>query len=195
MSRAQPHQPATLADLQALIDTFTVICNQHRSLPHLAAPATIYHALPKALPAEQWRPELGAQLVAAFFSLALLVTVEVLARVPWPSGRNWGAARFGGAGVVALVAAVVSYLHPHGLLVAYGEDVVTAPLGPLAADGLMVVCGFALLAISRVSAATWQRPATGADGKKGGAVCAYLWRREGRPHYGRPWRGRGSRCP
>jgi len=51
--RAQPRQPATLAELQALLDTFTEIYNQHRphrSLPHRATPATIYTSLPKATP-------------------------------------------------------------------------------------------------------------------------------------------------
>jgi hypothetical protein len=51
--RAQPHQPATLADLQALLDAFTVIYNTrrpHRSLPGRATPATAYAARPKAVP-------------------------------------------------------------------------------------------------------------------------------------------------
>jgi hypothetical protein len=52
--RAQPGQPATLADLQALIDRFTVTYNHHRphrSLPQRATPAAVYTSLPKALPA------------------------------------------------------------------------------------------------------------------------------------------------
>ena len=51
--RAQPAQPADLARLQALLDTFTSIYNHqrpHRSLPHRATPATIYTARPKAVP-------------------------------------------------------------------------------------------------------------------------------------------------
>jgi transposase InsO family protein len=51
--RAQPRQPATLAELQTLLDTFTEIYNQqrpHRSLTHRATPATIYTSLPKAAP-------------------------------------------------------------------------------------------------------------------------------------------------
>jgi hypothetical protein len=49
--RAQPAQPATLADLQLLLDAFAVIDNTrrpHESLPHQATPATIYQARPKA---------------------------------------------------------------------------------------------------------------------------------------------------
>jgi hypothetical protein len=50
---AQQPQPATLAQLQGLLDDFTTACNQqrpHRSLPHRATPATIYAARPKAAP-------------------------------------------------------------------------------------------------------------------------------------------------
>jgi transposase InsO family protein len=50
---AQSPQPATLAQLQALLDTFTTIYNHHRphrSLPHRATPATAYTTRPKAAP-------------------------------------------------------------------------------------------------------------------------------------------------
>jgi hypothetical protein len=51
--RAQPAQPAALADLQALLDAFVDLDNHqrpHRSLPHRATPATIYTTRPKAVP-------------------------------------------------------------------------------------------------------------------------------------------------
>nr|WP_221377121.1 integrase core domain-containing protein [Actinoplanes polyasparticus] len=51
--RAQPHQPATLTQLQALLEVFTDEYNHrrpHRSLPHRATPATAYQARPKATP-------------------------------------------------------------------------------------------------------------------------------------------------
>jgi transposase InsO family protein len=54
--RAQAAQPATLAELQSLLDAFTVIYNQrrpHRSLPHRAIPATAYAARPKAAPGDR----------------------------------------------------------------------------------------------------------------------------------------------
>jgi transposase InsO family protein len=50
---AQSPQPATLAQLQALLDAFAAYYNHqrpHRSLPHQATPATAYHARPKATP-------------------------------------------------------------------------------------------------------------------------------------------------
>jgi transposase InsO family protein len=51
---AQPAQPATLDQLQALLDAFADAYNHHRphrSLPHRATPATAYAARPKAGPA------------------------------------------------------------------------------------------------------------------------------------------------
>jgi transposase InsO family protein len=54
--RAQPVQPATIAELQTLIEVFTAVYNTtrpHRSLPKQATPATIYHSLPKAVPSTE----------------------------------------------------------------------------------------------------------------------------------------------
>ena len=54
--RAQPAQPGTLSELQALLDTFTSTYNAkrpHRSLPHRATPATAYAARPKAVPGDR----------------------------------------------------------------------------------------------------------------------------------------------
>jgi transposase InsO family protein len=51
--RAQPDQPATIAELQALLDRFRTQYNTtrpHRSLPHRATPAALYDTMPKALP-------------------------------------------------------------------------------------------------------------------------------------------------
>ncbi|HEX6197581.1 MAG TPA: DDE-type integrase/transposase/recombinase [Jiangellaceae bacterium] len=50
---AQPHQPASITELQTLIDTLVEIYNTtrpHRSLTHRATPATAYHTRPKAGP-------------------------------------------------------------------------------------------------------------------------------------------------
>jgi transposase InsO family protein len=51
--RAQPVQPATLDEVQTLLEEFVHIYNHHRphrSLPHRATPATVYNTLPKATP-------------------------------------------------------------------------------------------------------------------------------------------------
>ena len=51
--RAQPAQPATVAELQVLLDQFAAEYNHrrpHRALPHRATPAAAYAARPKATP-------------------------------------------------------------------------------------------------------------------------------------------------
>nr|WP_237843650.1 integrase core domain-containing protein [Cellulosimicrobium cellulans] len=51
--RARPGQPATITELQTLLDTFAEHYNTrrpHRSLPHRATPATAYATRPKAHP-------------------------------------------------------------------------------------------------------------------------------------------------
>ena len=58
--RAQPDQPATLAELQALLDRFADEYNQHRphrSLPHRATPAALYDTMPKAVPGPSRDPD------------------------------------------------------------------------------------------------------------------------------------------
>jgi transposase InsO family protein len=58
--RAQPVQPATLTELQALIDVFVDEYNHqrpHRSLPHRATPAARYNTMPKALPGNSRDPD------------------------------------------------------------------------------------------------------------------------------------------
>jgi len=58
--RAQPLQPGTLTELQALVDTFVKEYNRHRphrSLPHRATPAARYDTLPKALPGDSRDPD------------------------------------------------------------------------------------------------------------------------------------------
>jgi transposase InsO family protein len=58
--RAQPHQPGTIAELQALLEVFRDYYNHHRphrSLPHRATPAARYDQLPKALPGPSRDPD------------------------------------------------------------------------------------------------------------------------------------------
>ncbi|GIE96684.1 DUF2637 domain-containing protein [Paractinoplanes rishiriensis] len=112
--------------------------------------ANVAHSyVPPVGAAAGWTPQPGAVVGAIFWPLALFVATEILARVAWPSGRGWTALRFGGLLPVALVAAFVSYKHLAGLLAFYGEDSLTAMLGPLAVDGLMVMATGALLATGR----------------------------------------------
>jgi hypothetical protein len=95
-----------------------------------------------------WHPHTGAVVGAVFWPLALFVAVEIFARITWPTGQRWTALRFLGLLPVALVAAVVSYRHLSGLLAYYHEDALTATIGPLAVDGLMVMATGALIATS-----------------------------------------------
>jgi hypothetical protein len=122
---------------------------------------------PDAAPSS-WSPHTGAVVGAVFWPVALLVAIEVLARVAWPAGGRWLLVRFGGLGPVAIVAAVVSYRHLSGLLSFYGEDAITASVGPLAVDGLMVMATGALLATRpcgvNARSATGKRTATARTG-------------------------------
>lgn len=90
----------------------------------------------------------GAVISAAFWPLALFLCLEVMSRVSWPYGWVWWVVRYLGLSLVAAIAAIVSWQHMNGLLDTYGEDSFIAILGPIAVDGLMVVCSSALLAIA-----------------------------------------------
>lgn len=98
-----------------------------------------------------WAPSLGSQIGAAVWPVALLVAVEVLSRTPWPGGKAWMLVRFGGAAVVALGSGVISYGHIHSVLTAWGYDRLGAGVGPLVIDGLMLISGFALLAMGHAA--------------------------------------------
>lgn len=89
----------------------------------------------------------GALLTAAFWPVALLISLEVITRVSWPPGQRWAILRWCGLTTVALIAALASYAHMAALLGTYDEGWL-ARIEPLAVDGLMVVCSTALLAIS-----------------------------------------------
>jgi transposase InsO family protein len=58
--RTQPNQPATIAELQALLDAFVDEYNHrrpHKSLPRRATPATLYTTMPKAFPRASRDPD------------------------------------------------------------------------------------------------------------------------------------------
>ncbi|GAA4467045.1 hypothetical protein GCM10023170_078880 [Phytohabitans houttuyneae] len=93
-----------------------------------------------------WSPPVGGVVSAVCWPVLLLVAVELFARILWPAGWRWWLLRAAGLLPVAVIAAVVSYRHLSKLLRFYGEDPVTATLGPLAVDGLMVMATGALLA-------------------------------------------------
>lgn len=113
----------------------------------IAANIARVYVPPEHAPAN-WEPRPGAIVAAAFWPVALLLSVEVISRVQWPDGWVWRAIRYGGLTTVAAIAAIISYRHMSGLLTAYGESGINAKIGPLAVDGLMVVSSGALLAIA-----------------------------------------------
>jgi hypothetical protein len=111
--------------------------------------ANVLHTwLPAAHQPPGWSPALPAQIGGAVWPIGLLLSVEVLSRVRWPRARLWTLARFGGTGAVALGSATISYGHLRDVLLAWQYNPLAAAVGPLVLDGLMVISGFALLAIS-----------------------------------------------
>ncbi|MBV8934049.1 MAG: ComEC/Rec2 family competence protein [Kutzneria sp.] len=94
--------------------------------------------------------------VIAGLSREVSLVAVVANRVPWRQGWGWSLARFGGTGTVALGSAVISYGHVQDVLTAWDYGVLAAHVGPLVLDGLMVISGFALLAMSRTPSADSQ---------------------------------------
>ena len=82
--RAQPDQPATLAELQNLLDTFVKHYNHHRphrSLPQRATPASRYNALPKALPTNSRDAETHARIRHDRIDTSGVVTLRIAGRL------------------------------------------------------------------------------------------------------------------
>lgn len=94
-----------------------------------------------------------SQAIAAWPPLALLITVEVVARVPIT--RRWFAVvRVLATALIAGIAAWVSYWHMAGVALRYGEATGAAHLLPLSVDGLIVVASVCLVELGgRIRAA------------------------------------------
>jgi hypothetical protein len=118
----------------------------------MSVAANVLHTwLPAADRPPGWSPAVAAQVGAAVWPIGLLLSVEVLSRVSWPRGWQWMLARFAGTGAVALGSAIISYGHLRDVLLAWQYDSLAAAVGPLVLDGLMIISGFALLAMSYAS--------------------------------------------
>jgi hypothetical protein len=115
-----------------------------------------------------WSPNVAAEIGAAVWPLILLLSVEILARVRWPRLWQWALAKFGGAGTVALGSAVISYGHIRAVLASWNYTPTGAGVGPLVVDGLMVISGFALLALGH------QPPASTRTGSSAPSPADYL---------------------
>lgn len=85
-----------------------------------------------------------SQAIAAWAPLALLITIELIARVPVRGG--WlSFARLAATATIAGIAAWVSYWHMVGVALRYGEQPGAAHLIPLTVDGLVVVAWVCLV--------------------------------------------------
>ena len=87
-----------------------------------------------------------SQAVAGWAPVALLLAVELLSRVPVRTGwRTW--CRITATGIVAAIAAWVSYWHMVGVAIRYGETGLTPYLLPVSVDGLIVIASISLVEI------------------------------------------------
>ena len=84
------------------------------------------------------RDNLVSQGIAAWPPLALLLTVELISRVPVRQ-RGLAVIRIVATTAIAGIAAWVSYWHMAGVCARYGESPVSARLMPLCVDGLVAV--------------------------------------------------------
>jgi hypothetical protein len=94
------------------------------------------------------RPNPISQLIAAWPPLALLLTVELISRVP-THRRCLGVIRLATTAGIAGIAAWVSYSHMVGVAARYGETEAAASyLLPLSVDGLVIVASVSLVEIT-----------------------------------------------
>lgn len=99
--------------------------------------ANILHADPNPI----------SRTISAWPPLALLITVEVISRVP-VSRRSVAAVRIVATALIAGIAGWVSYWHMVAVAARYGEDGATPYLPPISVDGLIVVASVSLVELA-----------------------------------------------
>lgn len=99
--------------------------------------ANILHAQPNPI----------SQAIAAWPPLALLITVELVTRVP-VHRRSLGFIRVAAASTIAAIAAWISYHHMVGVVARYGETGTVPYLLPLSVDGLIIVASVSLVELA-----------------------------------------------
>ncbi|GAB7041057.1 MULTISPECIES: DUF2637 domain-containing protein [Catenuloplanes] len=110
--------------------------------------ANVLHAEPNPI----------SQAIAAWPPFALLLTVELISRVP-VHRRGLAAVRMAATAIIAGIAAWVSYWHMAGVAARYGEEGAAPYLIPISVDGLVVVASVCLVELSgRIHAATAATP-------------------------------------
>jgi hypothetical protein len=90
------------------------------------------------------RPNLVSEAIAAWPPIALLLTVELVSRVPILRAAL-AVARIGATIAIAGIAAWVSYWHMAGVAARYGETGASPYLLPISVDGLIVVASVCLV--------------------------------------------------
>ncbi|MDM4720867.1 DUF2637 domain-containing protein [Micromonospora sp. WMMA1363] len=99
------------------------------------------------------RDELISQIISAWSPLALLLTIELISRVPVHS-RRLAVGRWAATALIAGIAAWVSYWHMAAVAARYGETNGSQYLLPLSVDGLVVVASICLVELGgRIAAA------------------------------------------
>ncbi|MGX6606179.1 DUF2637 domain-containing protein [Micromonosporaceae bacterium Da 78-11] len=88
-----------------------------------------------------------SQAIAAWPPLALLVTVELVTRIP-VFRKTLGVLRIAATSAIAGIAAWISYHHMVGVVARYGETGTVPYLLPLSVDGLIVVASISLIELS-----------------------------------------------
>ena len=88
-----------------------------------------------------------SQAIAAWPPLALLLTVELISRVP-VHRRALAITRMAATAIIAGIAAWVSYWHMVGVAARYGETGASPYLLPLSVDGLIVVASICLVELA-----------------------------------------------
>jgi hypothetical protein len=90
------------------------------------------------------RPNLISQTISAWPPLALLLTIELISRVPMHR-RTLAALRVLATIAIAGIAAWVSYWHMQGVAFRFGETTTSSYLLPISVDGLIVVASVSLV--------------------------------------------------
>lgn len=115
----------------------------------LAVRATLTLGLAASLAANilHAQPNPVSQVIAGWSPLALLLTVELISRIP-VDRRGLAVVRLAATAAIAGIAAWVSYWHMVGVALRAGETDSAAHLLPLSVDGLVIVASVSLVELA-----------------------------------------------
>jgi hypothetical protein len=88
-----------------------------------------------------------SQVISAWSPIALLITIELISRIP-VHRRGLALARWAATALIAGIAAWVSYWHMAAVASRYGETGASPYLLPLSVDGLVVVASICLVELA-----------------------------------------------